>query len=84
MDLGGKIYQKIWQLWAYILLWSYLAGISSGCPNCMQYPPCIYVILYTLLFALSAAARAGPKQSAFSTVAHAACHTNTGELAVAG
>lgn len=27
-------YQKIWQLWAYTLIWSYLAGVSnSGCPQ---------------------------------------------------
>lgn len=26
-------HQKIWQLWAYILMWSYLAGTSSGCPK---------------------------------------------------
>lgn len=75
---GEKKNQKIWQLWAYILLWSYLARISSGCPSCMQYPSRIYVTLYTLLFVLSAAAQAGPKQSAFSTVTQDACHKKHG------
>lgn len=44
----------------------------------MQYPSRIYVTLYTLLFVLSGAAQAGPKQSAFSTVTQDVCHKKHG------
>lgn len=56
-----------------------MQGSHLGPPH----PVLTNIILYTLLFVLSAAARAGPKETVFFTGAHNTCHINRGDLAVA-